>query len=176
MRTDYGKLIHLLMDSQSPEVQRLLEFRLVKRVRTVHELLKRRNCLKLLEHPDTVIATTAIADNKMAGKSRSDIQREIKAKDKAVKRLVQQFSNQGYGRSSSDGLTDDEIEWCLYSMGDNSSFLVFNRDPVDRMISYLKKYFGSGSRYGAMYANCLLMEQCNYVSCNFFILHVVGQV
>ena len=33
-------------------------------------------------------------------------------------------------------------------MGDNSSFLLFNRDPVDRMISYLKKYFGSGaSRY-----------------------------
>merc|ERR1719483_1754945 len=32
MRTDYGKLIHLLMDSQSSEVQRLLEFQLVKRV------------------------------------------------------------------------------------------------------------------------------------------------
>ena len=40
MRTDYGKLIHLLMDSQSPEVQRLLEFQLVKRVSTVHEHLK----------------------------------------------------------------------------------------------------------------------------------------
>ena len=62
--------------------------------------------------------------------------------------LLQLFSNEGYGRSSDKGLTDDEIEWCLYSMGDNSSFLLFNRDPVDRMISYLKKYFGSGaSRY-----------------------------
>ena len=82
------------------------------------------------------------------GKSRSEIQRELKAKDKAVKNLLQLFSNEGYGRSSDKGLTDDEIEWCLYSMGDNSSFLLFNRDPVDRMISYLKKYFGSGaSRY-----------------------------
>ena len=145
MRTDYGKLIHLLMDSQSPEVQRLLEFRLVKRVATVHDLLQRRNCLRLLEHQDAVIATTAIVDNKLLGKSKSDIQREIKAKDKAVKRLVQQFSNQGYGRSEADGLSDDEIEWCLYSMGDNSSFLVFNRDPVDKMIYLLKRYFGSES-------------------------------
>ena len=145
MRTDYGKLIHLLMDSQSPEVQRLLEFRLVKRVSTVHDLLQRRNCLRLLEHQDAVIATTAIVDNKLTGKSRSDIQREIKAKDKAVKRLVQQFSNQGYGRSEADGLSDDEIEWCLYSMGDNSSFLVYNRDPVDKMIMLLKRYFGSDS-------------------------------
>merc|ERR1711936_68071 len=146
MRTDYGKLIHLLMDSQSPEVQRLLEFRLVKRVSTVHDLLQRRNCLRLLEHQDAVIATTAIVGNKMTGKSRSDIQKEIKAKDKAVKRLLQQFSNQGYGRSEADGLSDEEIEWGLYSMGDNSSFLVFNRDPVDKMIFLLKKYFGSESR------------------------------
>jgi len=145
MRTDYGKLIHLLMDSQSPEVQRLLEFRLVKRISTVHDFLERRNCLRLLEHQDAVIATTAIIDNKLTGKSKADIQREIKAKDKAVKRLVQQFSNQGYGRSEADGLSDDEIEWCLYSMGDNSSFLVFNRDPVDKMILLLKRYFGSDS-------------------------------
>ena len=143
MRTDYGKLIHLLMDSQSPEVQRLLEFRLVKRVSTVHDFLQRRNCLRLLEDQDAVIATTAIIDNKLTGKSKADIQREIKAKDKAVKRLVQKFSNQGYGRSEAEGLGDEEIEWCLYSMGDNSSFLVFNRDPVDKMIFLLKKFFGS---------------------------------
>ena len=73
MRTDYGKLIHLLMDSQSPEVQRLLEFQLVKRVSTVHEHLKQRNCLKLLEHPDAVIATTAITDHGMFLESKNGI-------------------------------------------------------------------------------------------------------
>ena len=73
MRTDYGKLIHLLMDSQSPEVQRLLEFQLVKRVSTVHEHLKQRNCLKLLEHPDAVIATTAITDHGMFLESNNGI-------------------------------------------------------------------------------------------------------
>ena len=32
MRTDYGKLIHMLMDSQNPDIQRLLEFKLVRKV------------------------------------------------------------------------------------------------------------------------------------------------
>ena len=32
MRTDYGKLVHMLMDSQNPDIQRLLEFKLVKKV------------------------------------------------------------------------------------------------------------------------------------------------
>merc|ERR1712218_300623 len=36
---------------------------------------------------------------------------------------------------------EEEIEWCLYSIGDNTSFLVFNRDPVDQMIAYLTKNF-----------------------------------
>ena len=35
MRTDYGKLIHMLMDSQNPDIQRLLEFKLVKKVNLV---------------------------------------------------------------------------------------------------------------------------------------------
>ena len=36
MRTDYGKLIHMLMDSQNPDIQRLLEFKLVKKVSWCH--------------------------------------------------------------------------------------------------------------------------------------------
>jgi len=30
---------------------------------------------------------------------------------------------------------------CLYSIGDNNSFLTFNRDPVNKMIDYLTTYF-----------------------------------
>ena len=29
----------------------------------------------------------------------------------------------------------------MYSIGDNNSFLLYNRDPIDQMIGYLKKYF-----------------------------------
>ena len=130
MRTDYGKLVHMLMDSQNPDIQRLLEFKLVKKVRTVYDFLKGHDALSLLKHPDVITATTAIVDR---GRSRQEVQQAIKVKEAAVKRLIRKFSNDDFG--------EEEIEWCLYSIGDNSSFLVFNRDPVDQMISYLTKNF-----------------------------------
>ena len=79
MRTDYGKLVHMLMDSQNPDIQRLLEFKLVKKVKlvssialncncivgqvtTVYDFLKSADCLGLLKHSDAITATTAIVD------------------------------------------------------------------------------------------------------------------
>lgn len=35
----------------------------------------------------------------------------------------------------------EDILRCIYSISDNNSFLLFNRDPVDRMIGYLRQYF-----------------------------------
>ena len=130
MRTDYGKLVHMLMDSQNPDIQRLLEFKLVKRVLTVHDYLKANDCMGLLKSPDVILATTAIVDK---GKSKAEVQQAIKNKESAVKRLVRKFSN--------DDVSEENIEWCLYSIGDNSAFLVFNRDPVDQMIGYLTSNF-----------------------------------
>jgi len=130
MRTDYGKLVHMLMDSQNPDIQRLLEFKLVKKVLTVYDYLKSVDCLELLKSPDVITATTAIVDN---GRSRAEVQQAIKTKEAAVKRLVRKFSN--------DDISEENIEWCLYSIGDNSAFLVFNRDPVDQMIGYLATHF-----------------------------------
>ena len=44
-------------------------------------------------------------------------------------------------RYSSNRLPEDYLLQCLYSISDNNSFLLFNRDPVDRMIAYLQHYF-----------------------------------
>jgi len=126
MRTDYGKLIHMLMDSQNPEIQRLLEFNLVRKVQTVNDYLRKKDCLHLLKDPNIITATTAIVDR---GRSRSEVQQAIRQKESAVKRLISKYSN--------DHMSEEDIEWCLYSIGDNSSFLVFNRDPVDKMIDFL---------------------------------------
>lgn len=130
MRTDYGKLIHMLMDSQHPDIQRLLEFNFVRKVRTVYDFLTEKQCLDLLKTPEIVVATTAIVDR---GRSKAEVQQAIRIKEAAVKRLIHKFS--------SDNMSEEEIEWCLYSIGDNSSFLVFNRDPVDHMIQYLEANF-----------------------------------
>jgi len=130
MRTDYGKLIHMLMDSQLSEINRLLEFRLVKKVVTVHEFLEERGALDLLKRAESVTATNAISDR---GKNRFQVQRDVKAKEGAVKKLINEFSG--------NKLTRDEVEWCLYSLSDNSAFLYFNRDPINHMIDYLKTEF-----------------------------------
>ena len=38
-------------------------------------------------------------------------------------------------------LKEEELLNCMYSISDNNSFLLFNRDPIDRMINYMKQYF-----------------------------------
>jgi len=129
MRTDYGKLIHMLMDSQHPDIQRLLEFNFVRKLRTVYDFVVEKQCIDLFKQPEIIAATTAIVDR---GRSRAEVQQAIKVKEAAVKRLIQKYSN---------NMSEEEIEWCLYSIGDNSSFLVFNRDPVDHMIQYLQQNF-----------------------------------
>ena len=40
MRNTYGKLIHLLQDSQIPEVKKLLNFNCVSSIKTVHSVLE----------------------------------------------------------------------------------------------------------------------------------------
>ena len=96
----------------------------------MYDYLQSVDCLGLLKSPDVIIATTAIVDK---GRSRPEVQQAIKTKEAAVKRLVRKFSN--------DDISEENIEWCLYSIGDNSAFLVFNRDPVDQMIGYLSTHF-----------------------------------
>jgi hypothetical protein len=76
-------------------------------------------------------ATAEIIDDKR--KPRSQIQREIKQKEAAIETLARKYS--------SKHITDEEIKNCLYSIGDNNSYLTFNRDPVDKMIKLLTTYF-----------------------------------
>lgn len=79
------------------------------------------------QHAEMTCCVTA------AGRSRPDIQRDIRRKEKAREALVQRYSN--------SRLPAESLLQCLYSISDNNSFLLFNRDPVDRMIAYLQHYF-----------------------------------
>ena len=56
-----------------------------------------------------------------AGKSRPEIQREIKAKNAAQETLARKYQSRN--------LSPDDIKHCLYSINDNNSFLTQNRDP-----------------------------------------------
>ena len=60
MRSEYGKLVYLLMDSADETVQNLLEFKCVRPLRTVYTLLEECNALTVLQDPLVDLATAEI--------------------------------------------------------------------------------------------------------------------
>ncbi|KAI0787179.1 hypothetical protein BC629DRAFT_1735323 [Irpex lacteus] len=130
MRSTYGKLIYLLQDSQTPEVKNMLGFSSVKPIRTVYTVLEEADSLDLLRED---LISTATKEIYSEGRTRRDVQKDIKAKEKAVEVLSAKYSRKG--------LSQEQVRQCLYSIGDNHAFLRTNRDPCDRMILYLKQYF-----------------------------------
>ncbi|KAF9534128.1 hypothetical protein CPB83DRAFT_843724 [Crepidotus variabilis] len=130
MRTTYGKLIYLLQDSQNPEVQDLLTFSCVTPIKTVYSVLDEADAIDMLRDELITVATKEIYSE---GRTRRDIQKDIKSKERAIETLS--------GRYAKNGLSQENIKQCLYSIGDNHAFLRTNRDPCEKMISYLKEYF-----------------------------------
>ena len=109
----------------------MLGFSCVAPIRTVHELLDEHGVLDLLRDPLITTATQEIIAEK---KNRREIQREIRAKERAIETLSAK-----YRRGAT--LTQEMVRQALYSIGDNHAFLRTNRDPCDRMIRYLQQYF-----------------------------------
>jgi hypothetical protein len=112
MRATYGKLIYMLQDSQMDQVKELLNFDCVKPIKTVHAVLQAANALAVLDDERIHVAVMEITPD---SKSRSQIQSEIKAKEKAISYLSQRYANQN--------IKPEAIAQCLYSIGDNNSFL-----------------------------------------------------
>ncbi|CAG8791191.1 23529_t:CDS:2, partial [Racocetra persica] len=67
------------------------------------------------------------------GKTRYQINSEIRQKERAVESLSHEYS--------SHKLSSDDIKMCLYSIGDNNSYLRTNRDCCDRMLKHLIDHF-----------------------------------
>lgn len=130
-RDTYGKLIHMLQDSASPDIIRLLEFSCVRPLETVSAFLEERGGLELLEDPLVQVATMEIIPD---GKPRRVIQKEIQQKERAVALLAKRYKK-------GTTLSDEDIRRCLYSIGDNNAYLRGARDPCDTMIKYLHNYF-----------------------------------
>ena len=74
--------------SAEREIQELLEFRCVRRLRTVHALLQEANGLGLLADPLMEKATAEIV---AGARARHDIQRDIKQKERAREILVKKY-------------------------------------------------------------------------------------
>jgi len=42
---------------------------------------------------------------------------------------------------NTEDLTEDQVEQCIYSLGDHSTYIRFNREPCDRLLCLLKDHF-----------------------------------
>lgn len=80
MRAEYGKLVYMLMDASDPHIQDLLDFNAVRPLRTVYALLEEKNGLAMLSDPLMERATKEIVS---LGRSRYEIQRDIKEKERS---------------------------------------------------------------------------------------------
>lgn len=140
MRGTYGKLIYMLQDAQISEVKEMLGFDCVRPLKTVYNVLAEANCLDLLTDPLITPATMEILSQ---GKSRYQVQEEIRQKERAIEKLARRYSKH---------LDAEKIRNCLYSVGDNHSYLRWNRDPCDKMIGELLLLL---SFFGVWYRNQL---------------------
>lgn len=113
-----------------PEVKDILGFSCVKPIKSVYAILDDHGAADLLRDDLITIATKEIYSE---GRSRRDIQKDIKAKERAIEVLSSKYRR--------DGLSQETVRQCLYSIGDNHAFLRTNRDPCETMITHLKEYF-----------------------------------
>ncbi|KAH3759212.1 UPF0652 protein [Pelomyxa schiedti] len=134
MRTQYTMLVYLLQDSCTPSLQEMLGINLIKPIVTVYSFLEQRGALGVLSDEYIVVATNEVVPAK--NKTRADIQREIKTKERAIETIARRYMN-------GTKITPNQIKTCLYSICDNNSFLRCNRDPIDKTIEYLKEMFGN---------------------------------
>ena len=138
MRTAYGKLMYFLQDASDVEIKEILGFNCVRGINTVYSFLLEKNGLDVLKDPLVATATREIITD---GKSRRQIQLEIKQKERAVEDLARKYSREPeksyFFRNSytaddsksipSNVLSSDDIRLCLYSIADNHSYLRGNR-------------------------------------------------
>ncbi|KAJ1949445.1 hypothetical protein FBU59_001142, partial [Linderina macrospora] len=130
MRNEYGKMMHLLQDAQASDVQSMLGFSIVAPIKTVFSVLQSLGVEYILDDDMVAVATKEIV---AAGKTRAQIQLEIKQKERAIEYLCKAYSTHD--------CPAEVIRQCLYSIGDNHAFLRFNRDPCDQMLHYLTTHF-----------------------------------
>eukprot|EP01107_Rhizomastix_libera_P016272 TRINITY_DN666_c0_g1_i3.p1 TRINITY_DN666_c0_g1~~TRINITY_DN666_c0_g1_i3.p1 ORF type:complete len:748 (-),score=191.42 TRINITY_DN666_c0_g1_i3:75-2318(-) len=138
MRTQYAKLLYLLQDCMNPEIKKLLGFTAVKPIVTVYSFLQERGALNVLSDKYIETATHEIIPKKTT--SREAIQREIKKKERAVKLISKKYSR--------EGVSEDELVNCLYSIGEYHCFLRFNRDPVSNVMALLQQRYPADAPTG----------------------------
>lgn len=132
MRNTYGKLMYILMDTESYSIKNELKINFVKPILTVSRFLKLKNKLDILNDELFSIATRSI-NNIGNEKSARELELEIAEKKKATDIIILNYA--------CDELTAEDLKRVIDSISDNEAFLEFNMRPVDRILTILKDSF-----------------------------------
>lgn len=132
MRDTYGKLMFILMDTESYHIKNDLKLNFIRPIQTVGYLLEQKGAAELLSDPLLYRATRSV-DDSSGGKTKSALASEAQDKSAAAKEIVQRYA--------SPTLTEADIQRVLDSISDNEAYLTFNVQPVDRAIQLLTTYF-----------------------------------
>lgn len=128
MRDSYGKLIYMLMDTESSS--QFSEYKFVKPIRTVNKLVRSHGLEELLRDPKVPHATECIIDRGNIEDFRARLSRKAEA-------LTDLKARYGEGDKKRESL----IERCIDSIADYRAFLEANVGPVETSLRYLTQYF-----------------------------------
>lgn len=133
LRTNFGKLCYIIMDSKLPEVEAHLEFNLYKPVNTIKTFIQSKTSddrIWAMFQDENLLYATSQIDS--LGRSRMAVQRDIKTKEMAIKKLVMRY------RTAE--LNEDDIKQIIYSIDDYNSYVFHNRNPTNRFIKRLEGF------------------------------------
>jgi hypothetical protein len=129
LRSVHGKMMYLLQDAASPDIQRALGFPLTTGVRTVRRFLEEKGGLALLSD-DLLSTATGIP---ASGLSREQILAFNQEKEIARQQLCKKFT--------SDELDEGAIRLVMQSFSDSHEYIEMNVAPVEAMIQLLTHNF-----------------------------------
>lgn len=98
---------------------------------TVKTYLESVGAANVLRDPRLVLATAEIDGS--PDRPRAAIQTDLACKEAARKALARTHATAQ--------CPPDDLLTAVYSLSDYNTYLLFNRDPVERMTAYLKRYF-----------------------------------
>jgi hypothetical protein len=151
MRNTYGKLMYILMDTQSHVIKSELNIDWVKPIKTVFNFLKKKDALTILKDPLLEAATQSISNDqndlssgqlaKLQGRKKAALEALIAKYTSGVSLLVYKciFTSDTYNLSHNlETLTSVDIQRIIDSIADNEAYLAFNVKPVEKIIAILK--------------------------------------
>ena len=134
MRTNYGKLMHLLQDAVAPG---MINFPVIAPIKTVYRLIKQKNAVPIIEkYKEDIVNATYVIDYELDA-TRDLIQQAKERKEKAIALLKADLVVQ------SKIFTLDEFELIINSISDFNSYVASNCYPVECAINLLATYFHS---------------------------------